>query len=141
MGKDKAYPTQKPASGNDTYSLLELGAWFDGYRTAVKDMKRLSIDHVIYNNPATIVFWSDGQKTVVKCYAPDKYDGRTGVLLCCAKRLLGHDKDWYDQIADGEAYIQVNKNKEEDLGAAGIEYIRAYRRTNNGSLCCICWNW
>ena len=89
-----------------------LGAWFGGYRAAEIDMKHLSIVRVIYNNPATIVFWSDGAKTVVKCFAPDKYDGRTGVLLCCAKRLLGHDKDWYDQLQNKKYLVQVNKNKE-----------------------------
>ena len=109
MGKDKTY--------------------FDGYRTAVKDMKHLSIDRVVYNNPVTIVFWSDGTKTVVKCRKPDKYDRRTGVLLCCAKRLLGHDKDWFDQL-DPEAthffigWSDHTSSNVEGLGAAYVEYTR-----------------
>lgn len=28
---------------------------------------KLKVDKVIYNPPATIVFWNDGTKTVVKC--------------------------------------------------------------------------
>ena len=83
-----------------------------GFGAANDRARKLKIDHIIYSNPATIVFWSDGEKTVVKCYAPDKYDKKTGVLLCCAKRLLGNDKNWYNQIADGEASVQVNKNKD-----------------------------
>lgn len=74
----------------------------NGFKAANDEARELKIKHVIYSNPATIVFWSDGTKTVVKCYAPDKYDSRTGVLLCCAKRLLGHDKDWFDQIIQNE---------------------------------------
>ena len=32
-----------------------------------------SITNVIFNNPATIVFWSDGTKTVVKCDERDEF--------------------------------------------------------------------
>ncbi|MCR2034387.1 hypothetical protein [Adlercreutzia mucosicola] len=31
------------------------------------DQKRY-IERVLYNAPATIIFWSDGEKTVVKCH-------------------------------------------------------------------------
>ena len=32
------------------------------------------IKKVIYNNPATIICWEDGTKTVVKCSEGDTYD-------------------------------------------------------------------
>ena len=47
---------------------------------------------VIYNEPATIVLWRDGTKTVVKCHPDDYYDPEKGFLLCCAKKLLGGGK-------------------------------------------------
>ena len=45
---------------------------------------------VIFNNPATIVFWDDGTKTVVKCGDDDVYDPEKGVALCFMKKALGN---------------------------------------------------
>ena len=47
------------------------------------------IDKVIYNNPATIVFWSDGTKTVSKVHADDTYSPEVGLVLCVLKKLHG----------------------------------------------------
>lgn len=41
---------------------IELGAI-----RVLMDEPKLSIDKVIFHAPATIVYWSDGTKTVVKC--------------------------------------------------------------------------
>lgn len=46
---------------------------------------------VIYNKPATIVFWSDGTKTVVKCEKKDKYDPEKGFFIACTKKLFGNN--------------------------------------------------
>lgn len=51
----------------------------------------LKVTKVIYNNPATIVFWSDGTKTVVKCGKDDTYDKEKGFYIACAKKLFGND--------------------------------------------------
>lgn len=48
------------------------------------------VKQVVYNDPATVVYWDDGTKTVVKCHEEDVYDERTGFLLCCAKKLFGN---------------------------------------------------
>lgn len=48
------------------------------------------IADVIFNDPATIVMWADGAKTVVRCQEGDTYDKRTGLLLCIAKRSFGN---------------------------------------------------
>lgn len=58
------------------------------------------IKNVIYNDPATIVFWSDGTKTISKCRKPDVYSPETGLVICCMKKLVGSSsvakllKDW-----------------------------------------------
>ena len=49
-----------------------------------------TIDRVIFNNPATIVIWADGTKTVVKCQEGDVYSKETGLALCIAKKALGN---------------------------------------------------
>lgn len=48
------------------------------------------IEKVIYNEPATIVMWSDGTKTVVKCQDGDYYDPEKGLAMCIAKKALGN---------------------------------------------------
>lgn len=40
---------------------------FTGSLIVYPDQKKY-IERVIYNAPATIIFWSDGTKTVVKCH-------------------------------------------------------------------------
>ena len=47
------------------------------------------IKEVIYSDPATIVFWSDGTKTISKCRYPDVYSKETGLSLCILKKILG----------------------------------------------------
>ena len=51
----------------------------------------LKVAKVIYNKPATIVFWSDGTKTVVVCDKKDKYDPEKGFYIACAKKLFGNN--------------------------------------------------
>lgn len=48
------------------------------------------IQDVVYNGPATIVFWSDGMKTVVKCQDGDTYSKELGLAMCIAKRFFGN---------------------------------------------------
>ena len=47
---------------------------------------RFHITNVIYNNPATIVFWSDGTKTVVKCEDGEIYDREKGLMAAYMKK-------------------------------------------------------
>jgi hypothetical protein len=51
---------------------------------------------VIFHDPATIVFWEDGTKTVVKCQPGDEYDRLTGFLLCMMKKRYGNSGDFND---------------------------------------------
>ena len=50
--------------------------------------KTMDIDRVIFNDPATIVFWKDGTKTVVKCHPEDTFDEEIGFMCCYLKRIL-----------------------------------------------------
>lgn len=45
---------------------------------------RKKIARVIFNEPATIVFWDNATKTVSKCY-DEEYDKKKGLLMCIAK--------------------------------------------------------
>lgn len=54
------------------------------------------IEKVIFNNPATIVFWKDKTKTVVKCQDEDTFDYMTGLAMCISKKALGNRGKYYD---------------------------------------------
>lgn len=45
-----------------------------------------AIKDVIFAPPATIVYWSDGSKTVVKCSEKDVFDPEKGLAMAIAKR-------------------------------------------------------
>lgn len=53
---------------------------------------------VIFNNPATIVFWDDGVKTVVKCQKGDVYSKETGLAMAMLKRYMGNDNTYNKEI-------------------------------------------
>ena len=45
------------------------------------------IKEVIFNGPATIIFWDDNTRTVVKDYASSEYDKEKGILYAALKHL------------------------------------------------------
>lgn len=49
-----------------------------------------AIKRVIFNDPATIILWEDGTKTVVKCQHGDHYDRTTGFLMAAFKKVCGN---------------------------------------------------
>ena len=48
------------------------------------------IDRVIFNDPATIILWKDGSKTVVKRSDDDIWDPEKGFCMAVIKKLYGH---------------------------------------------------
>ena len=58
------------------------------------DIRRL-IKNVKFNPPATIVFWTDNTKTVVKCNGED-YDPEKGLAMCICKKMLGNKGNYYE---------------------------------------------
>ena len=55
------------------------------------------IKDVIFNDPATIVFWSDGDKTIVKA-TDEEFDKEKGLAMAIAKKLYGYNKGNYYNI-------------------------------------------
>lgn len=49
-----------------------------------------TIKKVIFNNPATIVIWTDDAKTVVKCGEGDIFDPEKGLAMAISKRFFGN---------------------------------------------------
>lgn len=55
----------------------------------------LEIINVIFNNPATIVFWSDGTRTVVKCSENDAFDPEKGLAMAIVKKTYGNNNAFH----------------------------------------------
>lgn len=77
-----------------------------------------SVKKVIFNNPATIVIWGDGSKTVVKCQNGEKFDKEKGLALCFMKKACGNKsnfnnvfKEWIEP--DTASYDE--KHPEQDI--------------------------
>ena len=54
----------------------------------------LELVNVIFNPPATIVFWSDNTKTVVKADG-ENYDPEKGIAMAISKKMMGDNKYEY----------------------------------------------
>ena len=65
---------------------------------AVKKSKPIdfTIEKVIFNNPATIIIWKDGTKTVVKCSENEVFDTEKGIAMAIAKKALGNQGNYYN---------------------------------------------
>lgn len=56
-----------------------------------KASKLITVEKVIFNDPATIVFWSDGTKTIVKVKDGETFDKWTGFAMAHMKKIYGED--------------------------------------------------
>lgn len=56
------------------------------------------IEKVIFNEPATIVIWGDGTKTVVKAQNGEPYDPEKGLAMAITKKALGNKREYYNTV-------------------------------------------
>ena len=56
------------------------------------------IKKVIFNDPATIVFWEDGTKTVVKCQDGDEFDPEKGLAMAIVKKAYGNKGNYCNKL-------------------------------------------
>ena len=56
------------------------------------------IKNVIFNDPATIVFWEDGTKTVVKCQDGDEFDPEKGLAMAIVKKSYGNKGNYCNKL-------------------------------------------
>lgn len=61
-------------------------------------MISFTIKNVIFNDPATIVFWMDGTKTVVKTQDDDIFDPEKGLAMAIAKKVYGNQGNYYNKL-------------------------------------------
>lgn len=55
------------------------------------------ITKVIFSNPATIVYWEDGSKTIVKA-DNELFDPEKGLAMAITKKALGNKGNYFNEI-------------------------------------------
>lgn len=76
-------------------------------------MCSVSIRKVIFNDPATIVLWSDGTKTVVTCGPEDSFDMEKGLAMAIVKKMAGNDNRFH------KVFKQYPKKKKKEQNSVG----------------------
>lgn len=67
------------------------------YFKALTGYKDLAIKNVIFNDPATIIFWTDGTKTVVKA-ENEPFDPEKGLAMAMSKKFLGNKGNYFNEF-------------------------------------------
>lgn len=89
---------QAPETEFIKYAREDVITTMTAYNKMYANNVSLTIKNVIFNDPATIVFWMDGTKTVVKCQEGDMYDPEKGLAMAISKKALGNQGNYYKQI-------------------------------------------
>ena len=68
----------------------------DSFETKQSTNRRVKIKDVIFSDPATVVFWNDNTKTVVKTRGGEKYDKEKGLAMAIIKKITGNTGSYYN---------------------------------------------
>ena len=82
-------------------SLIKINANATANKIVPFESYMYGIKKVIFNDPATIVFWNDGSKTVVKKQPEDEgkpFDKEKGLAMAIAKKALGNKGRYFNTI-------------------------------------------
>ena len=70
------------------------------------------IKDVIFNPPATIVFWTDKTKTVVKAQNDESFDPEKGLVMAYFKKMHGNTGHYFETIKKWTKYFKPNVQSE-----------------------------
>lgn len=109
---DKLFQNNKEENNMTTKTAIEITATSkDISKIFVNKRPTSEIKEVIFHYPATIVYWTDGTKTVVKCQENEtSFDREKGLAMAIAKKFLKKTmhSHWYDMCF--EKYLDVDTN-------------------------------
>lgn len=82
-------------------------------RRTVGSKPGFKIKKVIFSGPCTIVLWTDGTKTIVRCGEDEYFDKEKGFAMAVAKKALGNKGSYFNEFKkwcfQGDEY-EENKN-------------------------------
>ena len=93
----------------------------------------LTIKDIIFNPPATIVFWTDGTKTVVKTQNNEPFDPEKGLTMAYFKKMHGNKGHYFEEIKKWtKKYEDQNtvKYTDDDLEAMCSEFQKSLTKLN-----------
>lgn len=89
-------------------------------------LSRPEISNVIFNDPATIVFWADGTKTVVKAQ-DEAFDPEKGLAMAICKKIFGNEGNYFNQIKKWtEKYEEPKKLDAKAIKAIGEQIVKGF---------------
>ena len=77
-----------------------------------------AIDRIIFNDRTTIVFWKNGDKTIVTCQEGEEFDKEKAVALCIIKYIFGNI-GYYNKIFKAIEEKSTPKKKEKQSKKRG----------------------
>ena len=125
----------------DTDIASTYAAYNSMYKKKTQRQKAMDrIQNVIFNDPATIVIWADGSKTVVKA-ENEPYDPEKGLAMAIAKKFFDNKGYYFDifkkwlPVEDEEEKLVVAINPETKSNAILLrEYCDQENITKNKAM-------
>lgn len=102
---------EKGKMGNRNYRNYAIKSYFE-------------IKNIIFNDPATIVIWDDGTKTVVKCQEGDSFDPEKGVAMAVMKRALGSNETGSNYLKPVKKYFDEYYEREKRVNDLALETLK-----------------
>ena len=103
----------------------DLMIFYGANKLKEKEQDMFAIKKVIFNDPATIILWLDGTKTVVKVI-DEKFDPEKGLAMAIAKKALGNVGHYYETfkkwLPDKEDEIAWDQPVPEEMWTKVAEY-------------------
>lgn len=109
-------PYHRDALDNARYITQARAMLNTAHAKEAAAMNAAVIKDAIFAPPATIVYWSDGSKTVVKCSEKDVFDPEKGLAMAIAKRCGGNKGSYYKEIQN---WVEKSGKKYPGKPAAG----------------------
>ena len=75
-------------------------------------------ERVLIQGTATIIWWSDGTKTVVKCQKGDKMDPEKGIAMCVMKKFMGTNETHSNYLDFAKPAVKDYEAKQKAMAAA-----------------------
>lgn len=88
----------RPLEYKQNYKDILYNEALNAIREYERRNSMFGIKNVIHHDPATIVYWCDGTKTVVKCGENDIYDPEKGLAMAISKKVLGNEGNYYNEF-------------------------------------------
>lgn len=105
LGRRTRKEYDKMSGGETNFLKTSVNSRFGLPSTNPFDIKK-----VIFNTPATIVYWGDGTKTIVKA-GKEEFDPEKGLAMAYVKKALGNKGSYFNHI---KKWVKAYKPKAEE---------------------------